>query len=153
MGEGGGGGRLRGTWDLGMSFDENPLFLSAIRSLRPFLGFNTIPSSSSEVVSTRAITSSGEWVAEDLSSSPSESKTSTSLLGASSSSSKRNWSISALREKREEVVSSLRTTTFKGERWKGSSIGGRSFWAKKPGTKTSMPANLGSLTLNAWPVS
>ena len=153
MGERGGGRRLRGTWDLGTSFDENPLFLSAMRSLRPFLGFNTIPSPSSEVVSTRAITSSGEWVAEDLSSSPSESKTSTSLPGASSSSLKQNWSISALREKREEAVSSLGATTFKGERWRGSSIGGKSLWAKKPGTETSMPANLGSLTLIAWPVS
>ena len=138
MGGGGGWGRLGGTWDLGMSFDKDPLFLPTMRSFRPFLGFNAIPSSSLEVVLTREITSLGEWAADDLSSSPSESETSTDLPGASSSSSKQNWLISALRERREEVVSSLEIATSKGKRWRGSSTSGRSLWANKPSTKMSI---------------
>ena len=145
----GGGGRLGGTWDLGMSFNEDPLFLSTMRSLRPFLGFNAIPSSSSEVVLTHEITSLGEWAADDLSSSPSESETSTGLPGASSSSSKQKWLISASKERREEVVSSLGIATSKGERWRGSSTGGRYLWAKKPSTKTSIQASLGLLAFMA----
>ena len=84
----GGRGRLRGIWDLGMSFDVNPLFLPAMRSLRPFLVFKEISPSSLELVLTWAITSLGEWATEDLSSSPSKSESSTSLSGASSSPSK-----------------------------------------------------------------
>ena len=50
--KGGGGGRVRGTWDSGASLDDNPLFLPAIRSLKPFLGFRTISFSSSLEMST-----------------------------------------------------------------------------------------------------
>ena len=138
---------------MGTSFDKDPLFLLAMRSFKPFLGFNAIPSSFFKVVSTCAITSPGEWAAEDLLSSPSEFETSTGLPSASSSFSKRNWSISASKEKLEEVVSSLEIATSKGEHWKGSSTGGRSLWAKEPGTETSMRANLGSPAFIAWPAS
>ena len=56
MGEGGGGGRLGGIWDLGTSYDMDPLFLSAIRSHETFLWFKAIfSSSSSDELSERAI--------------------------------------------------------------------------------------------------
>ena len=49
---------MGGTWDLGASYEVNPLFLAAIRSLRLlFPRFSVISfSSSSEVLSGRAIT-------------------------------------------------------------------------------------------------
>ena len=50
-----GSGRVRGSWDLGASLDDDPLFLPAMRSFKPFLGFRAIASSSSELLSTSAI--------------------------------------------------------------------------------------------------
>ena len=51
---GGGGGRLEGTWVLGTSFKGDPLFRLANRPFKVDLYFKSIPSSSSELVSTRA---------------------------------------------------------------------------------------------------
>ena len=48
------GRRMGGTWDLGTSFEVDPLFLAAMRSLRPlFPQFNAISSSSSSEVLSR----------------------------------------------------------------------------------------------------
>ena len=137
-----GRGGLGGSWVFGASLDDDP-FLLATKSLRPLLGFKTISSSSSQLVSTWTTTSLGEWAAESLSNSASESENSTGLSSAPSSSSSWNWSISASRERHEEVVSSLRTATSHGECWKGSSTGGRSSRAKKPGRETSIRWILG----------
>jgi len=59
IGEGGGGGRVRGSCDLRAFLDDDPLFRPAIRSLKPFLRFRTIESSSSELLSTSAIINRG----------------------------------------------------------------------------------------------
>ena len=42
---------------------------------------------------------------------------------------------------------------FLGERWRGNSTRGRSFRAKKPGTKMSIRASMGLPALIAWPAS
>ena len=153
-GEGrGGGGRLGGSWVFGVSLDDDPLFLSVRISFKPFLGFKAMSSSFSELLSTWAIISLGEWAMEDLSNSPLGFESSTGLSCISPSSSRRNWLISASKDKRKEVVSSLRAATSWGERWKGSSMSGRSFRAKKLGTEMSIRASLGSPTLIAWPTS
>ena len=47
---------MGGTWDLGASFKDDPLFLLAIRSLRLFLWLRTMSSSSSSLISIRATT-------------------------------------------------------------------------------------------------
>ena len=148
-----GGGRLGGSWVFGVSLDDDPLFHPTRISFRPFLRFKAMYSSSSELLSTQAIISLGEWAMEDLSNSPSEFESSTGLSCVSPSSLRRNWSISTSKDKREEVVSSLGAAPSRGERWEGSSTGGRSSRAKKPGTKTSIQASLGSLTFIAWPTS
>ena len=68
--EEGEGGRLAGTLDLGTSLDDDPLFLPAIRSLTPFLGFKAISSSSSLKLSTTlATTRTGVRTPEILSNS------------------------------------------------------------------------------------
>ena len=86
----GGRGRVRGSWALGASLDADPLFLSAIRSLKPFLGFRAIKSSSSELLSTSTIINWGEQAIEDLSNSPSESGISTRSAHTFSSSLSQN---------------------------------------------------------------
>ena len=48
---GGGGGREEGSWDFKASLDDGPLFLSARRSFKPFLGLSAISSSSSSKLS------------------------------------------------------------------------------------------------------
>ena len=74
VGRGGGRGRLGGIWDLGTSCDMDPLFLLTIRSLRPFLWFKAISSSSSsDELSGRATTRIGVWTPESLSGSSSAS--------------------------------------------------------------------------------
>ena len=55
VGGGGGEGRVRGSWALGASLDADPLFLSTIRSFKPFLGFRAIESSSLELLSASMI--------------------------------------------------------------------------------------------------
>ena len=50
-----GGGRVKGSCDLGASLDDDLLFRPAIRSLKPFLEFRAIESSSSELLSTSTI--------------------------------------------------------------------------------------------------
>ena len=150
-GEGRGGRRgLEGSWIFEASLDDDP-FLPDTKSLRLLLWFKAI-SSSSKLVSIRATISLEEWAVESLSNSSSESE---SFIGLSSapSSSKWNWSISASREMREEAVSSFRVANSLGGRWGGSLTGGRSFWAKKPGHKTSIWRILGLLALIAWPAS
>ena len=56
------------NWDLGTSFEVDPLFLTTMRSLRLlFSRFNAISSSSSsEVLSRRAITKIGAWTPKCL---------------------------------------------------------------------------------------
>ena len=51
---GGGGGRLEGTLVLGNSFEGDPLFRLANKPFKVDLYFKSIPSSSSELVSTQA---------------------------------------------------------------------------------------------------
>ena len=63
--------------------------------------------SSSELVSTWVTMSLGDWAIENLSKSISEFQSSTGLFGTSPSSSRWNWSISALRDRCVEAVSSL----------------------------------------------
>ena len=86
----GGRGRLGGSWVCGAFLDDDPLFLSATRSLRSLLGFKAISSSSLELVLTRAITSIREWAAKSLSNSASESESSIGLSGPPSSKKKKN---------------------------------------------------------------
>ena len=142
-----GGGAGRG-WD-----PEVPLFLYAKSSFRPFFLFRVISSSSSKLLSIQATMSLGEQIMKDLSSSPFEFDISAGSSCASPSSSRRNWSISALRDRCEEVVSSLGVTTSRGEWWWGSSTGERSSQARKPGTETSIQASQGLPALIAWPIS
>lgn len=52
--KGGGGGRLEGTLVLGNSFEGDPLFRLANKPFKVDLYFKSIPSSSSELVSTQA---------------------------------------------------------------------------------------------------
>ena len=59
-----GGGRLARTWDLGTSLNNPPLFLAARRPFNPFLGLMSIFSSSSELRSTWAMTSLGDWATD-----------------------------------------------------------------------------------------
>ena len=68
-----GGGRVRGTLDLGTSCEVVPLFLQAIRFLRLlFPQFNAIASSSSsKVLSRRTTIRAGKWTLECLSASSS----------------------------------------------------------------------------------
>ena len=144
----GGGGAGRG------GNSEMPLFLSVRNSFIPFFLFKAISSLSFELSSTRAVTRPGVRTSENLLSLSSESETrTTSSFGFSPFSSKWNWSISALSDRREEVVSSLGTATLWGERWKGSSIGRRSSQARKLGIETSIRASRGLPTLIAWPTS
>ena len=147
--------RKRGRGGAGRGGDsEMPLFLSVRNSFIPFFLFKAISSLSFELLSTRAVTRPGVRTLENLLSSSSESETrTTSSFGFSPFSSKWNWSISALSDRREEVVSSLRTATSRGERWKGSSIGRRSSQARKLGIETSIRASRGLPTLIAWPTS
>ena len=113
----GGGGRLRGTWVLGTFLEADPLFLLASRPFKLVLYFKSMPPSSSfELASTRATINLGEWAAENLSKSASESESSTGLSGTSPSSSRWNWSILTLRDKGVEVISSLGVATSWGTR-------------------------------------
>lgn len=59
MGGGKGGGRLAGSWDLGTSLDDDPLFRPTMRSLKPILKFKDIGSSSSELLSISVIINGG----------------------------------------------------------------------------------------------
>ena len=89
--EGGGGeGKVRGSCDLRASLDDDPLFHLAMRSLKLFLGFKDIGSSSSGLFSILAIINWGERATEALSSSPSKSRISTRSSHTSSSSSSQN---------------------------------------------------------------
>ena len=142
-----GGGASRG-WD-----PEVPLFLYAKSSFRPFFLFRVISSSSSKLLSIQATMSLGEQIMKDLSSSPFEFEISAGSSCASPSSSRRNWSISALRDRCEEVVSSLGVATSWGEWWWGSSTGERSSQARKPSTETSIRVSQGLPALIAWPIS
>ena len=72
-GRGQGGGRLTGTWDLGTSLDNPSLFLIVRRPFSHFLELMFISASSSELGSTWAIMSLGEWAVDYLSNSSSES--------------------------------------------------------------------------------
>ena len=83
-----GRGGLGGSWVCGASLDDDP-FLLDTKSLRPFLGFKAISSSSSEIVSTRVTTNPKGWAAEDLSTSALKFEISTGLSYTSSSSSTR----------------------------------------------------------------
>ena len=80
---------MGGTWDLVASFEDDPLFLSAKRSLKLLLWLRAM-SSSSSLESIRATTNLRKSATEDLSSPALESKTSTSLSRASPSSSRWN---------------------------------------------------------------
>ena len=149
----GGGREGRGGASRGGD-SEMPLFLSVRNSFIPFFLFKAISSLSFELSSTRAVTRPGVRTSENLLSSSFESETrTTSSFGFSPFSSKWNWSISALSDRREEAVSSLGTATSRGERWKGSSIGRRSSQARKLGIETSIRASRGLPTLIAWPTS
>ena len=150
----GGGGRLRGTWVLGTSLEVDPLFLLASKPFKLVLCFKSIPpSSSSELVSTRATINLREWVVENLSKSALEFESSTGLFGTSRSSWRWNWLISASRDKGVEAISSLGAATSWGMHWMGSSTGGSSLRAKNSGLEMSMRANLESPALIAWPTS
>ena len=59
VGEGGGWGRVRGSCDLEASLDDDLLFRLAMRSLKPFLRFEDIGSSSSELLSISVIINGG----------------------------------------------------------------------------------------------
>ena len=126
VGSGGGGGRLGGTWILGTSFKVDPLFLFAIKPLKPVLCFKSMPSSSSfELVVTWATTIFGGRATENLSDSVSESESCTGLSCASSFSSKWNLSISSSRDKREDAISSFTTAAWGGTCWSGIVNSGR----------------------------
>ena len=96
----GGGGRVVGTWDFGISCKVVPLFLAAISSLKLlFPLFNAIfSSSSSEELSGRAITKVGKWTPECLLVSPSTSEMFTIRAPGFSSSLKWNLSISSYKD-------------------------------------------------------
>ena len=148
-----GRGRAGRGWDLGASLDDDPLFFLARSSFRHFLEFRAVSCSCSELLSNRATISLGEQTVEDLLSTPFESTISTSSPRTSPLSSRRNWSISVLRDRCEEAVSSLRAATSREDRWKGSSTSERSSRARNPSTETSIQASRGSPTLIAWPTS
>ena len=112
----GGGGRLKGTWDLGVAFDVDSLPLkskSSIKLLLP-LFIDMLSSSSSEELSGRAITRIGVRTPEFLSDSPSASKM--LIRGALKlfSCSKWNLSITSSNDKREEAISSSSIATTSG---------------------------------------
>ena len=147
---------MGGTWGLGTSFEVDPLFLAAMRSLRPlFPRVNAISSSfSSKVLSGRVITRIGAWTPKCLSGSSLASKMWTTWALWVSYSSKWNLSISFLSDKREEAIFSLGAVVASGRtRWSGSTIDGKSFWARKFGIDTLIRASHGSPTLMAWPIS
>ena len=103
-----GGGREEGGWDFGASLEDDPLFLSAMRFFKPFLGLSDISSSSSlELSSIFANMRPGVQTLEVLSSSPLVSEISTRSTYTSPSSSSWNWSISSSSERREKAISSL----------------------------------------------
>ena len=115
------GGRLRGTCVLGTSLEVCPLFLLAIRPFKPVLCFKSMPYSlSSRLESIWAIINLRECAAESRSRSASESKSSTGLVSNPPSSSKRNWSISASRDKCVEAISFLGVATPWRKRWMGN---------------------------------
>ena len=134
---------------------NDPHFLlPARRQFSPFLEFISISSSSLELGSTQATMSLGEWAAECLSNSSSESGS--WIIGSARSFlsfSKWNWSISTSSDRRKEAVSFLGTTTSGKTCWKGSSTGGRSSQARKLGSDTSILASQGSPTLIVLPTS
>ena len=72
---------------------------------------------------------------------------------SSFSSLSQNWSISSSSDKREEAVFSLGAAALGRARWRGSSTGGRSFWARKPGIETSILHSRRSPALMALPTS
>ena len=55
VGGGGGGGKVRGSYEFGASLDDDPLFRPTISSLKPFLRFRAIESSSSGLLSASMI--------------------------------------------------------------------------------------------------
>ena len=152
--EGGGGGRLGGVWDLGTSFDVDPLFLPARRSLKPFLWFKEISSSSySDELSGRVTTRIGSWAPENLSVSSLASDMGIICSPWSSSSLRRNWSISSSRDRPEEAVSSLGATAAGRMGTRGIPAGTISSRARNSGIETSILWILGSPALIAWPTS
>ena len=151
-----GGGRVRGTLDLGTSCEVVPLFLQAIRFLRLlFSQFNVIASSSSlEVLSRWTTIRAGKWTLKCLSASSLAFEMLT--MGASwiSPSLKWNLSISSSSDRWEKETSFLYSVTASGKTyWSGNITGGRSLRAKNPDLETSMRFNLGSPALIAWPAS
>ena len=105
------------------------------------------------------------WMEERLADSVSKFEMSTSFSVASSSSTKRNWSISSSKDSREDAISSFAATVASrgtcyngiisrgGIWWMGSLRRGRSSRAKKSGLDTSLRFIRGSLALMAWPIS
>jgi len=145
-----GGGALEVVCSFGGSLEDYPLFLLDRRPLRPDLGFRSMPSSSiSWLISTWAITKPRLGAAEARSISESESESSTSLVDASPSSEKWNWSIWTSRDECEESAPSPRTISARRTRWAGSWTGCRSLRARKPGMETSMRASRGLPALMA----
>ena len=117
-----------------------------------FLLSSSISSSSMESLSTRAMTSLGEWVVDCLSNSSSEfGRWIVCYASSSFSSLKWNWLISTSSDWREEAVSSLGTVASGRACWRGSSTGERSFLARKLGTETSIQASQRAPAFIAWP--
>ena len=150
---GGGGGRVRGSCDLGASLEDDPLFRPTMRSYKPFRGFKDIGSSSLELLSTSEIINWGERATKAPSSSPSESGISTGSSHTSSSSLSRNWSISSPSDKHEEAISSLGVAVSGKAWWRGNSTSERSTRARKPVTETSILRSWGSPALMVLPTS
>ena len=122
---------MEGTWDLGIFLDLDPLFLPAIRSLKPFLWFRAISSSSSsELLSGRVTMRTGVQTLESLSTSSLASDIGMTWAPCSSSSSRWNCSISSSSDRRDEAVSSLGAAASGRAQWRGSLTSGRSSLAK-----------------------
>ena len=152
---GGKGGRKERGWDFGVFLKDDPLFLPARRSFKPFLGLSDISfSSSSELSSIFASTRPRVRTPEILSNSSSGSDMWMARSPYSSISSSRwNWSISSSSDRHEEAVSSLEAAASGRARTGGSSAGTTSFRARNPSTDMSILRSLGSPAMIAWPTS
>ena len=153
VGEWGGGRSAGGSWDPKASLGPASLPLRMLRN--PFfLLSSSFSSSSTESLSTYAMTSLGEWAVDYLSNLSSKSGRWIVCYAFSSLSSlKWNWLISTSSDWREEAVSFLGTVASGRACWRGSLTGERSSQARKPGTETSIQASQRSLALIAWPTS
>ena len=163
-GRGRGGRRLTRVWTLGASGRVAPLPLLAIKPLKLGLFLRSIASTSSDLISIKAMAYPCWWAVESLSNSVSESKISTNLSGVPSLA---NWnlSISSSSDKCEKKATSSATwATARGTCWRGTTscgrfswvgntIGGKSRLARKPSLETSIRARRGVPAFNAWPVS